>query len=98
MEDARVIIRRSSKWGARTKFPPKKKGLSLLQVVYNYIPLNKHTIQLQYPVHRLEKTINIIIKPGFKVYFSSDTVNSYWEIPMKEFDCNKTRFLTPNRQ
>lgn len=98
MEDAGVIVRRSSEWGAGTKFPPKKKGSPLLRVVQNYIPLNKHTIRSQYPVHRLEETIDVVIKPGFKVFFSSDAANGYWGIPMKESDCNKTGFLTRNRQ
>ena len=98
MKDAGVIVQRSSEWDARTKFPPKKKRSSLLRVVYNYISLNKHTIQSHYPVHRLEATIDVVIKPRFKVYFSGYIVNSYWGIQMKESDCNKTGFLTPNGQ
>lgn len=38
MKDAGIITRRSSPWGARTKFPPKKKGSSELRVVHNFHP------------------------------------------------------------
>ena len=77
IEDAGVIVQRSSKWDVRTKFPPKKKGSLLLHMVHNYIPSNKYTIKSQYPVHRLEETIDVVIKPGFKVFFSSDAANGY---------------------
>ena len=40
LEDAGIIVRRSSPWGARTKFPPKKKGSTLLRVVHNFILVN----------------------------------------------------------
>lgn len=98
MEDVGVIVRRSSEWKARTKFPPKTKGSSLFCIVHNYIALNNFTIKSQYPVHCLEEIIDIVIKAGFKVFFLSDAVNGYWGIPMKESDCNKTGFLTINGQ
>ncbi len=98
IENAGVIVRRSSEWGAKTKFLPKKKRSSILRVVHNYIPHNKNTTQSQYQIHRLEETIDVVIKPWFKVYFSNDVGNSYWRIPLKESDCNKTGFLTPNGQ
>jgi len=98
MEDAGIIVRRSSAWGARTKFPPKKKGSTQLRVVHNFIPVNSHTIKSQYPVHRLEEVVDILIKPEFTVYFTSDAANSYWGIPMRITDINKTGFLTPNGQ
>lgn len=47
-------------------------------------------------VYWLEVIIDIVIKPGFKVFFSNDTANSYWGIPIKEFDCKKTGLMTPN--
>lgn len=37
------------------------------------------------------------IRPGFSVYFISDTVNGYWAIPIKTENCNKTKFIPPNR-
>lgn len=98
MEDAGIITRRSSPWGARTKFPPKKKGSEDLRVVHNVIPVNKYTIKSSYPVHRLDEVLDTIIKPGYDCYFSSDAANGYWAIPMKQGDENKTGFMTPNGQ
>lgn len=98
MEDTGVIVRRNSEWSAKTKFPFKKKRLPLLHVVHNYISLNKYIIKLQYPVYWLEKTIDMVIKLDFKVFFSSDIINSYWIILIKESNCNKIGFLISNGQ
>ena len=98
LEDAGIIVRRSSPWGARTKFPPKKKGSPLMRVVHNFIPVNRYTIKSAYPMHHLEEVVDTLITPGFGVYFMSDASNSYWAVPMKASDVNKTGFLTPNGQ
>ena len=98
LEDAGIITRRSSPWGARTKFPPKKKGSELLRVVHNFIPLNRFTIKSAYPMHRLEEVLNILIRPQYKVHFSTDAANGYWAIPMKYSDINKTGIITPSGQ
>ena len=98
MEDTGIIVRRSSPWGARTNFPPKKKGLEDLMVVHNFIPVNKYTIKSSYPVYRLEEVLDTIVKPGYNFYFSSDAANGYWAIPMKQGDENKTGLMTANGQ
>lgn len=98
LEDAGIIVRRSSPWGHRTKFPPKKKDSPLLRVVHNFIPVNSFTIKSGYPMHHLEEVINTLIKPHFIVFFSSDASNGYWAIPMKWSDINKTGFIAPNGQ
>jgi hypothetical protein len=49
-------------------------------------------------MHHLEEVVDTLITPGFGVDFMSDASNSYWAIPMKASDFNKTGFLTPNRQ
>ena len=98
LEDAGIIVRRSSPWGARTKFPPKKKGSPLMRVVHNFIPINKYTIKSAYPMHHLEEVVDTLIKPNYKVYFSSDASNGYWAVPVRPCDRNKTGFLTPNGQ
>ena len=98
LEDAGIIVRRSSPWGARSKFPPKKKGSPILRVVHNFIPINRYTIKSAYPMHRLEEVLDTLIKDRFRAYFTSDASNGYWAIPMKAEDCNKTGFLTPNGQ
>lgn len=40
LEQAGIIRRISSEWGARTKFLPRKKGSEQLHVVHNYISVN----------------------------------------------------------
>lgn len=96
MEDAGIIVWRSSPWGARTLLPPKKKGSQDLRVVHNFIPVKKFTTKSSYPIHRLEEVLDIIIKPRLDTYMTADAANGYWAVPMKESDCNKTGVLTPN--
>ena len=60
--------------------------------------LNKYTIQLQYLVHRLEETIDIVIKPEFNIYFFNNAANGYCSISIKESNSNEIRFLILNRQ
>jgi len=67
MEDAGIIVRRSSSWGHRIKFPLKKMDSSLLRVVHNFIPVNSFTIKSGYSTHHLEDTLNVLIKPHFLV-------------------------------
>lgn len=40
--------------------------------------------------------LDTIVKPGCDFYFTADASNGYWAVPMKESDCNKTGFVTPN--
>lgn len=67
-------------------------------MIYYYIFLNKYTIKLQYSIHWLKKTIDVVIKPGFKIFFFSSVVNGYQKILIKKFDYNKSGFLIPNEQ
>ena len=98
LEDAGIIQQRSSEWGARTKFPSKKKGSSLKRVAYNFTPLNKHTRKSGYPMHSLEEVVNTLIRAGLGVYFTSDAANSHWTIPTRKRDINKTGIIGPNGQ
>lgn len=98
LEDAGIITRRSSPWGARTKFPPKKKGSDLLRVVHNFMPVNRWTIKSAYPMHHLEEVLATLIQLKYINYFCSDAANGYWAIITKKEDRNKTGFLTPNGQ
>ena len=98
MEEAGIIVRAASDWGARTQFPPKKKGSDKLRVVHNFIPLNKCTIKPQYPMHRMEEVLETIIKPKFSVFFSTDASNGYWAVPIKPGDEYKAGIVTPHGQ
>ena len=96
MEDVGIIIRRSSAWGARTKFPPKKKGSKVRRVVHNFIPVNRWTIKSAYPSHSLEEITATLVKAKYGFYFLSDAANSYWAIPMRPDSVNATGFIAPN--
>lgn len=98
MEAAGIITRAASDWGARSQFPPKKKGSDDLRVVHNFIPVNKYTIKPQYPMHRIDEVTDTLIKPKFKAYFCTDASNGYWAVPIKEGDEYKTGFVTPHGQ
>ncbi len=96
LKDARIIIRRSSPQGHRTKFPLKKKGSPLLRVVYNFILVNTFTIKLGYPTYHLKEVVNTLIKVKFYYFFSTNAVNRYQTITIRVEDRNQTRFLILN--
>lgn len=55
-------------------------------------------MQLCYPIHWLEEVLDIMIKPEYHCYLTSDSANGYWVIPIKWGDENKMGFITPNGQ
>src|SRR5437762_5819630 len=72
MKEAGIIIRGTSEWGARTKFLLKKKGSDQFRVVHNFIPVNKVTIKLQYPIHHIDEVLEMVIRPGYTCFFITD--------------------------
>lgn len=98
MEEAGIITRAASDWGARSQFPPKKKGSDDLRVVHNFIPVNKYTIKPQYPGHRIDEVIDTVIKPRYRAFFCTDAANGYWAVLIKDGDQYKTGFVTPHGQ
>ncbi len=83
IEEAGIITRASSGWGCRSRFPSKKKGSEELRVVHNYILLNSQTIKPQYPMHRIEESVDTIIKSKHRCYFITYSSNGYWAVRMK---------------
>lgn len=98
MEEAGIIVRGFSEWGARSKFSPKKKGSEELRVVHNFISVNSQTVKPQYFTHRIEEVIETIIKPKFIMFFGTDASCGYWAVPMKAGDEYKTGIVTPHGQ
>jgi hypothetical protein len=98
MEQAGLIYRCDSKWGARTKFPPKPNAPEHLRMVHNYIPLNRCSRKSQYPTPRIEQIVQTIMKAGKKIFFCTDAANSYWAIPLRRKDWLLTSFVTPSGQ
>jgi hypothetical protein len=97
MEQAGLIYRCDSEWGARTKFP-RKPNSPELRMVHNYIPLNRCSRKSQYPTPRIEQIVQTIYKAGKKVFFCTDAANSYWAIPLRRKDWLLTLFVTPSGQ
>lgn len=100
MEEAGLIFRCDSQWGARTKFPLKPRADTLpkkdrLRMVHNFIPLNQVTEKSQYPCPRLEQIVYTILKKGKRFFFTTDAANSYWAIPVRPGDETKLGFVTP---
>src|ERR1700739_547584 len=93
MENARIIIRGSSNWRAKTKFPPKK-DIDKLQVVHNFILLNKHMLKLQYPMHIVDEVLKTVIWPTYTTWFIIDASNGYWTILIRYRDEYKAVFIT----
>lgn len=63
IEKASIIVYILSKQGARTKFPFKKKGLTKLYIINNFISLNKQTIKYAYPIYLIDKILNLVLNP-----------------------------------
>ena len=100
MEEAGLIFRCDSEWGARTKFPLKPRADTLpkdarLRMVHNFIPLNRVTEKSRYPCPRIEQIVYTVLKKGKRFFFTSDAANSYWAIPVRAGDETKLGFVTP---
>ena len=100
MEEAGLIRRCDSAWGARTKFVPKPKAdlrpeNDTLRMVHNFIPLNSATEKSRYPCPRIEQIVHTITKKGKSWFFTADAANSYWAIPVRSGDEHKLGFVTP---
>jgi len=100
MEEAGLIFRCDSDWGARTKFPLKPRADTLpkesrLRMVHNFIPLNRVTEKSRYPCPRIEQIVYTVVKTGKRFFFTTDAANSYWAIPVRSGDEPKLGFVTP---
>ena len=100
MEEAGLIRRCDSAWGAHTKFVPKPRAdlrpeNNKLQMVHNFIPLNSVTEKSRYLCPRIEQIIHTITKKEKSWFFTADAANSYWAIPVRPGDEHKLGFFTP---
>ena len=98
MEEAGILVRGTSEWGAHTKSPPRKKGSADLRVVHNIIPINAATIKPAYPMHSIEEVLNSLMKPTFNTFFITDAANGYWAVPIRPRDEYKAGIVTPHGQ
>src|SRR5438034_1247838 len=98
MEEAGIIIWSISEWGAKTKFPPKKKGSDQFRVIHNFIPINKVTIKLQYLMHHIDEVLEMVIRPRYTCFFITDALNGYWAVPIRPGDEYKAGFVMSHGQ
>lgn len=100
MEEAGLIRRCDSAWGARTKFVPKPRAdlrpkNDKLRMVHNFMPLNSVTEKSRYPCPCIEQIVHTICKKGKSWFFTADAANSYRAIPIRSGDEHKLGFVTP---
>ena len=100
MEEPGLIFRCDAEWGARTKFPLKPRADTLpkkdrLWMVHNFILLNRVTEKSQYLCPRLEQIVFTILNKGKRFFFTTDSANSSWAIPVRKDDETKLGFVTP---
>lgn len=96
MEEAGIVVRGTSSWGARTKFPPKKNGT--FRVVHNFIPINRATEKPTYPMHTIDEVMEILMIDNHKVFMQADAANGYWAVPIRKEDIYKSAIIAPDGQ
>jgi hypothetical protein len=81
---------RSSAWGAPSLFVKKKDGTN--QLVQDYRPINRATIQNRYPLPRINDLYDQLA--GSSVFSKLDLRLGYHQIRVREEDIPKTAFIT----
>src|SRR3954464_7495342 len=85
-----IIEPAQSPYGANVVVVGKKNGKQ--RFCCNYPPLNQCTIPDHYPFPKIEEVFNDI---GTAKWFSAlDLASGYWQVPVDEFDKEKTAFIT----
>ncbi|KAJ6125848.1 Ribonuclease H-like protein [Penicillium samsonianum] len=97
MEDAGILYRMASQWGAQTRFISKKNPKDL-RIVHNFIPINKWSIGSSYPVHNFDEVVDVVLKSKFSTYFTADASCGYWAVPIKPGDEFKAVVITTHGQ
>jgi len=95
---ASIIVPSLSEWGTTTLFPLKKPSSLKKRIVHNFKPVNFWTIKSSYPMHNIDEVIRTVIKPKYKVYFSTNAANGYWAIRIYPPDIYKVRVISPHNQ
>jgi len=77
MSKASIIVPSLSEWDTTILFSPKKPSSLKKRIVYNFKPVNFWTIKSSYPIYNIDEVIRTIVKPKYKVYFSTNAANGY---------------------
>lgn len=68
-EELWIIIGLASDWKAATRFLPKKKESDNLRIMNNFHPVNTWTRKFQYLLHRIDITLETLIRPKLNIFF-----------------------------
>ena len=83
MKEANIIVYGSSQQRAKTTFLTKKKGSKDIQVVHNFISINKAIIKTVYLYYNIKEVLDILIKPRFNYFLLYNRTNEYQIIKIK---------------
>ena len=86
-----LITERTSPFGAPVLFVPNPNGT--LRVCIDYRGLNKLTRKNQFPIPRVDDLIDQL--RGAKLFSAIDLMQGYYQIRIRQEDCEKTAFKTP---
>lgn len=73
-----------------------KKKTGDVRLCVDYRALNRKTVRENYSLPRIDEQLDDLA--GYKFYTTLDLASGYYQIPIKESDCHKTAFVTPDGQ
>ncbi|CAH2087349.1 unnamed protein product [Euphydryas editha] len=73
-----------------------KKKTFDIRLCVDYRALNRKTVRENYPLPRIDDQLDNLA--GHQFYTTLDLASGYYQIPIKEDDCHKTAFVTPDGQ
>lgn len=88
--EAGIIRPSKSPWAAPIVIVDKKNGK--FRMCVDYRNLNKVTKRDTYPLPRIKAMLELF--GGAKYFSTIDLASGYWQVPMKEEDCEKTAFVS----
>ena len=88
MLEARVIEPVQSEWASPVLLVPKPDGS--MRFCVDYRKVNAVTVKDTYPLPRMDECLDSF--RDTKVFFASDAISRYWQMPIPESDRDKTAF------
>ena len=83
----------TSAWAAAPHLVPKR-GLDEYRFTVDLRPVNKYTIQSQFPMPNLEHELQKL--SGSRYFANMDLSNAYWQLPLEEDSQHLQSFITPD--
>lgn len=73
-----------------------KKKTGDVRLCVDFRALNRKTVKENFPLPRIDDQLDDLA--GYTFYSTLDLASGYYQIPIKESDCHKTSFVTPDGQ